>query len=96
MARKCVDCGRTDDEIKVHMSNNKCTDCMRIYNKRRYEAKKAGTLVQTGPKRDRWGSRTLIMDESREWIFDNEHWEEYDQATHGTMVGANIVTKDFE
>ena len=94
MATRCARCGAEDKPL--HLSNNYCKDCMRVYNHERYEARKAGTLVQTGPNRPRWGTTTIVLDPSHEWIFTDSHWEEYDEAKHGPLTGVKIVEKDFD
>lgn len=69
---------------------------MRTYNHERYLARKAGTLVQTGPNRPGWNKESKIMDPSHEWIFEDHHWEEYDINVHGPLAGFKIIEKDFD
>jgi hypothetical protein len=93
MATKCARCGAEDKPL--HMSNNYCKECMRAYNRERYLARKAGTLTPSA-QRVRWDSVTKTLDPSHEWIYVDGHWEEYEYAIHGTLVGVKIVEKDFD
>ena len=94
MATKCARCGAEDKPL--HLSNNYCKECMRAYNRERYLARKAGTLAPSSTTRVRFGSVTKTLDPSHEYIFIDGHWEEYDYNTHGTLVGVNIIEKDFD
>lgn len=96
LPEKCNECGRPASEVKIYLSNYKCQDCMRAYSKRRYELRKQGLLVQTGPSRPRWDVVKVILDPSHEWIWADGHWQEYDRKLHGTLVGVTIIEKAFD
>jgi len=89
---RCGTCGR--DDVPIYLSNYKCKDCMRAYNHERYLARKAGYAAATRSG-ERWDT-VKTMDPTHEWIFVDDHWEEYEPALHGTLVGVKIIEKEFD
>lgn len=89
----CSHCKRTPDQVKIY-TNRLCVDCMREYNRSRHAIIKGQQPnYDRASKTQTLNQASLILSEDGNYVYTEDHWEEYDP---NDVVTNNWLWKEAE